>query len=263
MSMCSLNGRKDKISAPTLLRCTASSQELLQLLAMEMEIFCRTFRPSRIIPPEMEIFRRIVRTSRSISSDRFCKSPCQVLNVIRRTRILPTCLTCIHRVDQLRHITKPRMAQACFRRAPPFRVKLQHRHQKTSERIRFRSRQAVLFSQHVREGPKVHVPDVKQLATLVEKVTRVLATIKKSARDGSEQLLHQREMVLVTIIIATRVRIEQKITRCNLEHYARKTPNIRRAIISRAENNLGTSVLPCLNVFSEMLVSPARIPKVN
>ena len=102
-----------------------------------------------------------------------------------------------------------------------------------------------------------------QLPVPGEEVPAVLAVRGDTLGHPADELHHQREVVLVTVVVLAAPGVEEKVTGGELEGHARQGPYIRRCGVLGAQYNLRAPVLPGLDILGELLVRPARVAEVH
>lgn len=70
-------------------------------------------------------------------------------------------------------------------------------------------------------------------------------------------------MIIIFIIVLTFSWFEQKVTSNHLEYSAGEGPNIGRSVIISSNNYFRGPILPCLDLRSEMMMSPASVTHVT
>jgi hypothetical protein len=104
---------------------------------------------------------------------------------------------------------------------------------------------------------------VPQLPVPGEEIPAVLAVRGDTLGHPADELHHQREVVLVTVVVLAAPGVEEKVTGGELEGHARQGPHVRRCGVLGAQYNLRAPVLPGLDVLGELLVRPARVAEVH
>ena len=80
---------------------------------------------------------------------------------------------------------------------------------------------------------------------------------------ASDELHHERQVVLVAIVVLPTSGVEQHVPGGELENDARETPHISARVILRTEDDLGRAILSRLNVLRELAIDPARVTQIT
>ena len=75
-----------------------------------------------------------------------------------------------------------------------------------------------------------------------------------------------RKLFLLYLIFAASLAIlgsKQQVTGGKLKGYASKRPHVSGIRVPRTNDNLGSSVLPCLYFTNKLLIGPAGIPEID
>jgi hypothetical protein len=70
-------------------------------------------------------------------------------------------------------------------------------------------------------------------------------------------------VVLAEVIILILSGVEEQFTSEHFEGHASEGPHVGAKVVIGARQDLGTSVLPSLNLSCEVVVLPAGIPKIS
>lgn len=100
---------------------------------------------------------------------------------------------------------------------------VQHREEEVGEILGFLSVPFVLFDQHVRQTPRFQFGDVPQVTFLGEEFLGVFAVHDEFTRNLPQQLDDQRDVIFISGIILSGVRLKQVIACCQLKGLGRDT----------------------------------------
>ena len=77
------------------------------------------------------------------------------------------------------------------------------------------------------------------------------------------QFDHLREMVVSLAVVLAFARVKEEVTRDQLECHAGHRPKVSTHIVIESEHHFRTTILPRLNLLSEVVVRPASVSQVT
>jgi hypothetical protein len=138
----------------------------------------------------------------------------------------------------------------------------EHGQQKVRQHVGFLLLDAVLFNQHLLQGPVVQALDSPQVTLGIEEFAGVLARQSQVLWHSAEELHHLGEMIVVLVVVLTLTGFEEEVTGDHLEDGTCKRPNVSRGVVVGADNDFRRSVLSGLNLGRKVMVSPASISHI-
>lgn len=158
----------------------------------------------------------------------------------------------------------PGIVEQLLRRRPVLRVPLEASLEEASHKERFCVLQAVLLHEDLLQLPLLQLLDALQLAVPVEKFRRRFALAQEAPVLAlANQLANCGQMVVVLGVRLALLGVKEVVTGHKLEDHACQGPDIGGRVVFTVEDDLGRSVLPCLDHIRVVFVGVAGVTHID